>query len=74
MSRDCLAAMKVYPPLVQFGVAYLLHHKIASEATGRLDEDRPYAVAFDPLQHGREASTAIDGIGAAHRRVVELVY
>jgi hypothetical protein len=30
-------------------------------------------LALDPLEHGREARTCIDGIGAAHGRVVEVL-
>jgi hypothetical protein len=58
--------------LAQLGVADLLHHEIASEPAGRLDDDRPHSVGFDPLEHGGEARARVDGIGTAHGRVVEL--
>jgi hypothetical protein len=55
-------------------VTDLLHHEITSEAARRLDNDRPHTVALDPLQHGCEAGTAIDGIGTAHGSVVKLAH
>jgi hypothetical protein len=33
----------------QLGVTDLLHHEIAGEAARRLHDDRPHAVALDPL-------------------------
>src|SRR5262249_11917752 len=54
------------------GVADLLHHEIASEAAGSLDDDRPRAVALDPFEHGGEAGARVDGIGTAHGSVVGL--
>jgi hypothetical protein len=32
-------------------VTNFLHHEIASEAAGRLDNDHPHAVTLDPLEH-----------------------
>jgi hypothetical protein len=36
-------------------MADFLHHEIASEPTGGLDDDRPHAVALNGLEHGGEA-------------------
>ena len=59
-------------PIAQPFIADLLHHEIAGEATGRLDDDRADAVAFNLFEHGGKAWPLLDGIGAAHRGIVEL--
>ena len=47
-----------------------LHHKIAGEAAGRLDDNRPHAVALDPFQHGRKARTNLDRISPGDGGVI----
>ena len=53
--------------------AGLLHHDVAGEAVGGLDQDDAHAVALDPLQHGGEARPRVRGVGARDRRVMELL-
>jgi hypothetical protein len=50
---------EVDPPFPQLDVADFLHHQIAREPARRLEHDRPHAIAFDPLKHGREARVSI---------------
>jgi hypothetical protein len=57
--------------LAQLSVPNFLHHEIASEATGRLDDDGWHAVALDPFENGGKPGTGVDGIRTAHGRVVE---
>src|SRR5262249_2449548 len=54
-------------------MTHFLHHEIASEAAGRLDDDGPHTVALNRLEHGGEAGAHIDGISTAHGRIVELI-
>src|SRR6266403_944595 len=63
---------KVDAPLAKLGVTDFLHHQVASEPAGRLDDDRPHTVALGPFEHRSEARARVDGISAAHKRVVEL--
>jgi hypothetical protein len=65
---------QVDAPFAQLGVTNFLHHQIASEAAGRLHDDRSDAIALDGLEHGGEARARVDGISAAHGRVVELAH
>ena len=55
---------KVDATFAQLGVTDFLHHEIASEATGRLDDDRPHAVALDPFEHGCEAGAELSEAAA----------
>jgi hypothetical protein len=48
-----------------------LHHEVAGEAVGALDEDRPGAVAQKPLEHFSEAGAVVDPVRTTHRCVVE---
>ena len=63
---------EVDPQPFQHVVAGELDGQVTSKAIRALDDDRPDPIAGDPLQHGQEAGALGHGIGAAHRRVIEL--
>jgi hypothetical protein len=50
-----------------------LHAEVSRKPVRALDQDDPHAVARDPVEHGLEARPLGHRIGAAHRRVVELI-
>ena len=49
-----------------------LHTAVACKPIGALDQNDRHAVAGDPVEHGLEARTVGDGIGARYRSIVEL--
>ena len=49
-----------------------LHREIASKAVRALDQNDAHAVASNAVEHGLEARTVGDGIGARYRSIVEL--
>jgi hypothetical protein len=48
-----------------------LHHEVAGETVGALDDDCARAIGHQPLEHLREAWAIVRGVRAAHRRVME---
>ena len=48
-----------------------LHREVAGKAIGALDQDRPHAVAGDPVEHRLEAGALVDRVSPRHH-VVEL--
>jgi hypothetical protein len=53
------------------GVPSLLHHEVAGETVGALDNDGPYAVASDQAQHVGEAGPGVHGIGTRNRSIIK---
>jgi hypothetical protein len=50
-----------------------LHTEVARKPVGALDQNDAHAVAGDLVEHGAKAQPLGHRVGAAHRRVVELV-
>jgi hypothetical protein len=57
---------------VQLGKAYLLNHKVASEAACSLDNDGANAVAGEAREKLCEARARVEWIGTTHSSIVEL--
>ena len=53
--------MRADPLRLQHVVAGELHHEIAGEPVGALDNDRPRAIGQQPLEHLREAGPVVTG-------------
>src|SRR5262249_44534600 len=73
-SIGAVGSNQVDAALTQSCVAHLLHHQIAREAVGGLDDNCADTVALDPLKHGGETGARLNRIRAAYGRVVELTH
>src|SRR3982074_605806 len=59
---------------LQLRKANLLHHEVAREPAGGLDDDGASAIAGDVGEHGYEAGARLDVVSTAHCCVVELAH